>query len=72
MILEGESPGGFLQDRVSARTGCPGVAASSRVLHTRQDWLLATVVLQVASRSSLRELQLASRRATRALRSAGE
>jgi len=32
--------GGFLQTRASARTGCPGVAASSRVLHTRQDWPL--------------------------------
>jgi (2Fe-2S) ferredoxin len=55
VILEGELLGGFLHKRASA---CELVARAlrppHRVLHTRQDWLPATEVLQIVLRSSLR------------------
>jgi hypothetical protein len=73
VILEGELPGGFLQTRASA---CALVARAlrppHRVLLTRQDWPLAIVVLQVDSRSSLRDGDLPSGVITRTLPSAGE
>jgi len=56
VILEGELPGGFLHKRASARElVARALRPPHRVLHTRQDWPSATVVLQVDSRSSLRE-----------------
>jgi hypothetical protein len=65
--------GGFLQTRASARTGCPGVAASSRVLHTRQDWpLVPSQCCRLVREVRFASDNLTSSIIARTLRSAGE